>query len=86
MLGDYPESVSGDNYKLKAVACYYKFAKLSIYDKQAERYEKVVTEYQDFADRYPQSKLLKEAQYYNNISLTNIKEIQNEQIKTTTQR
>jgi len=86
LLGDYPESVSGDNYKLKAVACYYKFAKLSIYDKQAERYEKVVTEYQDFADRYPQSKLLKEAQYYNNISLTNIKEIQNEQIKTTTQR
>jgi len=86
LLGDYPESSTGDVYKLKAVACYYKFAKLSIYDKQTERYEKVVTEYQDFADRYPQSKLLKEAQDYNNLSLTNIKAIQNEQIKTTTQR
>ena len=86
LLGDYPESQSGDTYKLKAVISYYKFAKLSIMDKQTERYEKVVTEYQDFADRYPQSKLLKEAQDYNNLSLNNIKEIQNEQIKTTTQR
>lgn len=85
LLGDYPESVSGDSYKLKAVTSYYKFAKLSIYDKQSERFEKVVSEYQDFADRYPQSKYLKEAQEYNNLSLTIIKQIKNEQIKTTTQ-
>ena len=86
LLGDYPESQSGDSYKFKAVVSYYKFAKLSYIDKQQERFEKVVTEYQDFADRYPTSKYLKEAQEYNNLSLNNIKEIQNEQIKTTTQR
>jgi outer membrane protein assembly factor BamD len=85
LLGDYPESQSGDLYKLKSVISYYKFAKLSVIDKQTERFQKVVTEYQDFADRFPQSKLLKEAQGYNNLSLNNIKEIQNEQTKTTTQ-
>ena len=86
LLGDYPESQSGDFYKLKSVISYYKYAKLSIIDKQTERFEKVVTEYQDFADRFPQSKLLKEAQGYNNLSLNNIKEIQYEQTKTPTQR
>ncbi len=86
LLADYPESLAGDAYKLKAVISYYKFAKLSIVDKQTERFEKVVTEYQDFADRFPQSKLLKEALTYHDLSLNNIKEIQNEQNKTTTQR
>ena len=86
LLGDYPESQSGDLYKLKSVISYYKYAKLSIIDKQTERFEKVVTEYQDFADRFPQSKLLKEAEGYNNLSLNNIKEIQYEQTKTPTQR
>ena len=86
LLGDYPESVSGDQYKLKSVISYYKYAKLSYVDKQTERFTKVVTEYQDFADRFPQSKLLKEAQEYNNLSLNNIKEIQYEQTKTPTQR
>lgn len=85
LLVDYPESISADSYKFKAIAAYYKFAKLSIYDKQSERFEKVISEYQDFADRFPQSKYLKEAQEYNNLSLTIIKEIKNEQIKTTTQ-
>jgi outer membrane protein assembly factor BamD len=76
LLGDYPESSNGDLYKLKSLICYYKFAKLSIVDKQTERFSKVVTEYQDFADRFPQSTHLKEAQEYNNLSLNKIKEIQ----------
>ena len=86
LLGDYPESQSGDLYKLKSLLSYYKYAKLSNVDKQTERFQKVVTEYQDFADRFPQSKLLKEAEGYNNLSLNNIKEIQYEQTKTPTQR
>ena len=85
LLGDYPESLSGDQYKLRTLISYYRYAKLSIVDKQTERFEKVVTEYQDFADRFPQSKFLKEAQEYNNLSLNNIKEIQYEQTKTPTQ-
>lgn len=85
LLSDCPESAIGDEYKLKSIQAYFKFATLSIVDKQTERFQKVVLEYQDFADRFPQSKLLKEALEYNNLSLKNIKEIQYEQTKTTTQ-
>jgi outer membrane protein assembly factor BamD len=85
LLNNYPESVSADIYKLQSIKSYYKFAKLSVAEKQAERFEKVVSEYQDFVDRFPDSKLLKEAEEYNQLSINNIKEIQNEQTKTSAQ-
>lgn len=84
VLSNYPESKSGDQYKLNAIRSYYRFAKLSVIDKQVERYEKVTSEYQDFADRFPESALLKEALDFSNLSQNHIKEIQYEQIKTTT--
>jgi outer membrane protein assembly factor BamD len=59
---------------------------LSVVDKQSERFEKVVSEFQDFADRFPDSNLLAEAKELSNLSQNNIKVIQYEQIKTTTQR
>ncbi len=86
LLNNYPESIRGDDYKLMAIKSFYQFAKLSIPEKQIERYEKVIAEFNDFTDRYPESKLLKNAQEYNNLSLNHIKELQNEQIKTTTKR
>lgn len=85
LLNNYPESAKGDTYKLQAIKAYYKYAKLSIADKQTERFEKVVSEYQDFADRFPDSKLLQEAQDFSNLSQNNIKEIKNEQTKTSAQ-
>ena len=85
LLNSYPESVQGELYKLQSIKAYYKFAKLSIVDKQQERFEKVITEYQDFSDRFPESKLLKEAEEYKTLSINNIKEIQNEQTKTSAQ-
>ena len=86
LTNNYPESLKGEEYKLKTVKAYYKFAKLSIQDKQIERYEKVVDEYQDFVDRYPESKLLKDAVSYKNLSLNNIKAIKNEQTQTSAKR
>ena len=71
---------------LMAIKSYYQFARLSVFDKQEERYQKVSTEYFDFADRYPESKMLKEAESYKNLSLNNIKQIQNEQTKTPAER
>jgi outer membrane protein assembly factor BamD len=53
LLNNYPESVHADKYKLQGIKAYYKFAKLSIADKQLERFEKVLSEYQDFTDRFP---------------------------------
>jgi outer membrane protein assembly factor BamD len=86
LLNSYPESNKGEEYMLMAIKSYYEFAKLSIYDKQEERYQKVSAAYFDFADRYPESKMLKEAENYKNLSLNNIKQIQNEQIKTPAER
>jgi outer membrane protein assembly factor BamD len=85
LLSNYPESALGDSYKLQGIKSYYKFAKLSVADKQVERFEKVIAEYQDFADRFPDSKLLSEAAEFNQLSLNNIKDIQNEQTKTAAQ-
>jgi outer membrane protein assembly factor BamD len=79
LLNSYPESQKGEDYKLMVVKSYYKFAKMSIVDKQIERFEKVTTEYQDFLDRFPESKLLKEAENYSNLSLNQIKILINEQ-------
>lgn len=84
LLNNYPESKFGDSYKLNTIKSYYRFAKLSVLEKQTERFEKVVSEYQDFVDRFPESTLLAEAKELSNLSQNNIKEIQYEQIKTTT--
>jgi outer membrane protein assembly factor BamD len=86
LMNNYPESAKGEDYKLKVVKSYYRFAKLSYEEKQIERYEKVIVEYQDFADRYPESKLLKEAESYSNLSQNHIKEIKNEQITSSAKR
>jgi outer membrane protein assembly factor BamD len=83
LMNAYPESLKGEDYKLMVVKSYYRFAGMSILDKQIERYEKVVAEYQDFADRYPESKLLKDAEEYSNLSKNHIKDIQNEQNSST---
>lgn len=86
LMNNYPESTKGEEYKLNAVKSYFKFAKLSILDKQIERYEVVVNEYEDFMDRFPESKLLKEAEYYSNLSQNQIKVIKNEQTQTSVKR
>ncbi len=86
LINAYPESEKGDFYQLMAIKSYYEYAKLSVPDKQQERYEKVVSEYFEFIDRYPESKLLGEVENFNNLSQNNIKTIQNEQVKTPADR
>jgi outer membrane protein assembly factor BamD len=62
LLSDnYPDSKNSDKYKLLTVKAYYKFAANSFEDKQKERFEKVVQEYNDFVDRYSDSPLMPEA-------------------------
>jgi outer membrane protein assembly factor BamD len=86
LTNSYPESAKADEYKLKTIKSYYRFAKMSYIDKQVERYEKVIEEYQDFVDRFPDSKLLKDAENYSNLSQNHIKVIKNEQTQTSAKR
>jgi len=82
LLNDYPESALADEYKLMVIKSYFKFAELSVEDRKTERFEHVITEVNDFIDRFPDSKLLQEAERYINLSQNNIKILANEQVKT----
>jgi outer membrane protein assembly factor BamD len=73
LLNTYPESAKGDEYKLMIIKAYYKFAEMSVEEKKVERYTQVVNECNEFTDRFPDSKLKKEAQDYLTLSQTNIK-------------
>ena len=62
---------------------------MSYIEKQEERYQKVISDVNDFEQRFPQSKLLEDAVNCKTLSETNIKKLQtqnNEQTKETTQR
>jgi outer membrane protein assembly factor BamD len=86
LLNNYPESGRSDEYKFMVIKSYYLFALNSIEEKKIERFEQVINEYNDFTDRFQESKYKPEADRYYNITLNNIKVLQNEQNKTTTQR
>jgi outer membrane protein assembly factor BamD len=85
LLNNYPESPSGDMYKLMVIRSCFRFAKMSIFEKQEERFEKVTTEYLDFLDRYPDSPLLQEAETLSNQSKQQIKNLKYEQNSSTPQ-
>ena len=84
LINDFPESEKGDEYKLMVIKSYFKFAELSVDEKKAERYEQVILECNDFVDRFPESKLVKEVERYISLSNNNIKNLNNEQTKTST--
>lgn len=75
LLDTYPDAPAADEFKLWVVKSYYKYAEMSIHTRQIERYEQVIQEAEDFQDRFPDSKLLKEAERYLTLSQNNIKTI-----------
>jgi len=82
LLNAYPESPKADEYKLMIIRSYYRYAELSVEEKKPERFEQVINECNEFVDRFPESKLRKEAEQFLNLSQINIKHLSNEQIKT----
>ena len=84
LLNSFPDTEKGDEYKLMVIKSYFKFAELSIDERKAERYEQVISECNDFVDRFPDSKLVKEVERYISLSNNNIKNLNNEQTKTST--
>jgi outer membrane protein assembly factor BamD len=55
----------------------------SIEEKKVTRFEQVITECNDFIDRFPESTLKKEVENYETLSKNNIKANNNEQITKT---
>ncbi len=79
LLNHYPDSKRTDEYKLMIIKSYYLFANMSVEEKQKERFEKVLEEYYDFIDRFPESKLTKDAEKYFTLSKNSLKALNNEQ-------
>lgn len=84
MLNQYADTENADQYKLMAIKSYFRFAEMSVEEKKAERFEKVIEEANDFMDRFPQSPLAKEVQAYVTQSQNNLKIYTNEPAKTST--
>lgn len=84
LLNAYPDSQKSDEYKMMAIKSFYRFAELSVEEKKPERFEQVITECNEFMDRFPQSTFAKEVEQYLTLSQTNLKNFTNEPTKTTT--
>ena len=75
LMNTFPDSEKSDEYKLHVIKSYYQYALMSIEERKNERFEQVITECNDFIDRFPDSKLLKETERYLSQSQNNIKEL-----------
>ncbi|MFT4023964.1 MAG: outer membrane protein assembly factor BamD [Flavihumibacter sp.] len=82
LMNNYPDSDQSDVYKLQVIRSYFEYASMSIEEKKEERFEKVLEECNEFIDRFPQSKLVKDVTRYQDQSKTYIKSLKNEQVKT----
>lgn len=83
LMNAYPDSEKSDLYKLMVIKADFQYANMSIDEKKEDRYGVVVTQCNEFIDRFPESKLTKNVQEYLNLSQTNLKALKNEQVKKT---
>jgi outer membrane protein assembly factor BamD len=84
LLEDFSESNQADEFKLWAIKSYFKYAENSIAEKKEERYRQVITECDDFIDRFPESPLREDVNKFISLSNTEIQKFNNnEQVKTT---
>ncbi len=81
LMNSYPDSEKSDEYKLLIIKSDYQFALQSVEERKEERFGIVVTQCNEFIDRFPDSKLSKSVQEYLTISQNNIKLVKNEQVK-----
>lgn len=73
MLAEYPDFERVEQVRYLIVKAAYEYAKLSIYNKKAERYEQVLEKYAEFAGKYPESKYTEEVNAIYEDSLKQLK-------------
>jgi outer membrane protein assembly factor BamD len=61
---DFPDSEYNEEIFYMGIETAYDYAKVSIYEKQEERFLATITKYEDFLDKYPNSKYLKDAEQF----------------------
>src|SRR5450755_983192 len=75
LMNTYPDSQFGDEYKLYIIKSDYYYAIQSLDEKKKTRLEQVLTDVNDFKDRFPDSKMKKEAQQYQDLATNSLKQI-----------
>jgi len=83
LMNEFPDSEKSEEYKYQVIKSYYLYATNSIEEKKGERFEQVVTECNDFLDRFPESTLKPEVEKFLSLSQNNLKDTQHEQITKT---
>jgi outer membrane protein assembly factor BamD len=83
LMNNYPDSQFSDEYKLYLIKSEYLYAIQSMEDKKKARLEQVLTDCNDFNDRFPDSKLKDQVKEYQDLTNNSIKKIDNEQTKKT---
>jgi outer membrane protein assembly factor BamD len=83
LLNNFPDSEKADQFKIMAIKSYFEFAQMSVEEKKAERFEKVIEECNEFIDRFPESQFSKEVEQYLTQSQNNLKTFANEPAKKT---
>lgn len=69
---DYPDSKYNEELRFLKIEAIFKVAQKSIPSKQKKRYNEVIELYEQFADRYPESKYLNMAEKYYSSALNNL--------------
>lgn len=83
LMDNFPDSEKSEQYKFEVIKSYFLYAENSIDSRKPARYEQVVTECNDFLDRFPESPLKPDVNRYATLSQNNIKALQNEQVTQT---
>lgn len=78
---NFPDSKKADEYKLQVIKAYYRYAEMSLLEKQTERYEKVMSECNEFVERFTDSKFIEEVNKYKTETNNILKNLKNEQTK-----
>lgn len=76
VIDQYPESTNSDYYQYMIVKSLYEYAKISITEKQTERYSNTVAAFNDLKSAYPTSSYLKDAEHYQQLANNNIRKSQ----------
>lgn len=75
-INQFPESGSGDFYQYMVVKSLYEYARISILEKQVERYVSAIEAYNQLKDLYPQSQYIKDALRVQELADNNVKKLQ----------
>jgi len=78
VLRNYPESPNADLYQFMIMKSMWKYAKISIPEKQEERYGNAINAYHELKDSYPKSPYLAEADKLYNEANDKINNLHNE--------